>query len=697
MGKTFTGTRDVKKEHYRLGILLTEKKKEEILKDVFLRRLGYELDLENPKTYNEKIMWYKLYYQDSLITKCADKYRVKEYVKEILGDGYTVPTIAKWDKPEDINFDELPQQFVLKVNWSSGYNIIVQDKSKINIEKIRKQLCSWIQPDRNSYYQFFNWGYKYMKPVIYAENYIEQLNGQLYDYKFLVFNGKVKSLLICTDRSKDIAVTYDFFDRDFNHLPFTSGGGRHASPLPEKPYNYERMIQLAEKLAEPFPLVRVDFYEINKKIYIGEMTFYPGGGLLAVTPREWDYKMGEWIHLPDKKIIDVPGSLYPIHLAAAQVWDKTKNGLHRIRRKVIRHDRINKKHYFTLFGHLRLQVASRTERGIHLASIKAIDWIYKKPLLKSNRTSLFSANWSFKPYPPEFAYALEEKITLDIKKHYCEQKAYKQLQYFPNLDAPRSFNEKLLWLALNYKNPQHAIASDKYKSKGWIANKIGSQYVVPLLGAYDNVNDIDFSALPDRFVMKANEGWAANSVIIVDDKSRFDVNKLKAIASTWLYPWSSYYYNNMCITDEKPEKPMIIIEPYLQDGERPYLDDFKLYCCNGEVKFALIVTDRGSKHQTRTFVDRNWNVLPVNRAGKQSTTTPDRPDNMDEMMRLAEILSKDFPLVRVDFYNVSGQIYVGEMTFTPGLFLKFNPTSWDYNLGEYLDISELIKEKSREE
>ena len=140
MASNYQGTRDVKKEHYQLGVLLTEEKKKEILANAFRKRVGYEMNLDDPKTFNEKIMWTKLYYQNPLITICSDKFAVKDYVKETIGEGYYVPTIASWDDPDDIDFDALPDQFVLKVNWSSGYNIIVKDKSHLNIPATRATL-----------------------------------------------------------------------------------------------------------------------------------------------------------------------------------------------------------------------------------------------------------------------------------------------------------------------------------------------------------------------------------------------------------------------------------------------------------------------------------------------------------------------------------------------------------------------------
>lgn len=691
MASNYRGTRDVKKEHYNLGILLTEEKKIEILKDHFKRRVGYELNIENPRSFNEKIVWSKLYYQNPLITQCCDKYAVKDYVKKVIGEEYVVPTIAQWDDPDDIDYDQLPDQFVLKVNWSSGYNIICHNKAELDVDATRAKLKKWIEPDRNSYYQFFNWGFKHVKPVIYAEEYLEQSNGQLYDYKFHCFNGESKLLLIASDRYGDQGVAFDFFDRDFNPLPFTRGGRQSTKPV-KKPELYEEMIRMAEVLAKPFPFVRIDFYEVNGKIYLGEMTFYPGGGILPFDPVEWDYTIGEWYELPPKMITDKEGPFYRFRVAAVRNWKKMKNKLRNMRRKIIRHDVIGKKHYVTLFSRIRFLVVINKEGGWKYASVPEMQVKYKRIEMVQKENEVVLETPEFIPLEPMQAYIMEDKITFDMKKHYCEQKAYKQLRYFPNLDAPKSFNEKLIWLALNYKNPHHKVASDKARAKEWISERIGSEYVVPLIGTYSNVNDIDFEALPDRFVMKANEGWGADEVILVEDKSKYDIDCLKAHASKWLYPWSSYYYNNMCITDEKPERPLVVIEEYLEHEGSKYLDDYKFYCCNGEVKFALIINDRGSKHQSRTFVDADWNVLPVRRAGKFSGMAPKKPKNLDKMYELARELCKEVPLVRIDFYNLDGKIYVGEMTFTPGMFLRFEPRAWDYKLGEYLDLTDVMKE-----
>ncbi len=285
------------KSNYLMRDQLTDEKIRRIAAGIFQEKLGYAPDLEHPRSMNEKIFWMKLNYHDPLVTTCCDKFAVKDYVTEHLGQGFVVPTIASWENPDDIDFDSLPDQFVLKVNWSSGYNIIVKDKSQLDRQEALEKLRHWMQPQQNSYYQTFNWGYKNMKPIVYAETYMEQVDGQLYDYKFYCCNGQVKFLFIATDRHTGGKLTYTFFDRDFCPLPFTYGGRSQAANL-EKPQLFEEMIRCAEILSKPFPFVRVDFYETQGKLFVGEMTFYSGGGILPFDPVEWDYKLGEYIPLP---------------------------------------------------------------------------------------------------------------------------------------------------------------------------------------------------------------------------------------------------------------------------------------------------------------------------------------------------------------------------------------------------------------
>jgi len=279
---------------------LDDAKVKEIAVHIFEEKLGYTPNLDHPQSMNEKIFWMKLHYHNPLVTKCCDKFAVKEYVAEKWGDGHTIPTIQSWNSADEIDFSVLPEKFVLKVNWSSGYNIIVKNKEELDQEKARETVRHWMLPQQNSYYQTFNWGYKKMQPIVYAEQYMEQIDGQLYDYKFYCCNGKAKFLFIATNRHEEGKLTYDFFDMDFNHLNLHYGGRAHSDKVLHKPRFYEEMIRSAELLAEPFPFVRVDFYETSDRFYVGEMTFYSGGGILPFEPREWDYKLGDLIDISNK-------------------------------------------------------------------------------------------------------------------------------------------------------------------------------------------------------------------------------------------------------------------------------------------------------------------------------------------------------------------------------------------------------------
>ena len=290
-------------KRYEMGNRLTTQLKKKLSAKHFIRKeMGYKPDFDNPKSFNEKIIWMKLYYQNPLITKCCDKFAVKDYVMDKLGTGYIVPTIASWENADEIDFETLPDKFVLKVNWSTGYNIIVRDKSKLDIDKTRRKLHDWMEPYNNSYYSWLNWGYKHMNPVIYAEKYIEQINGQVYDYKFFCFNGEPKFAYVATDHFEGQISKISLYDLDWNKLPVTYG--IHETNDVKPPNNLDKAVEISKELSKPFPFVRVDFYEIDDKIYIGEMTFYPGGGFNKIEPLEWDYKLGEMLQLPEKMIIE---------------------------------------------------------------------------------------------------------------------------------------------------------------------------------------------------------------------------------------------------------------------------------------------------------------------------------------------------------------------------------------------------------
>ncbi len=319
------------------------------------------------------------------------------------------------------------------------------------------------------------------------------------------------------------------------------------------------------------------------------------------------------------------------------------------------------------------------------------NWMIEKAIKKyhSIKKKRLDDRAGFKKVPQREAYLMEDILTVEEKKHYCERKAYSQLKYFPNLDNPKSFNEKIIWLALNYKNPIIAKCTDKYEMKRHIASIFGEdKYYVKALGIYTNINDIPFDELPSKFVIKSTAGWGSKQVIIVKNKETANLDKIKSRVAEWLYPWNTYYYNNMCITDEKI-KPRILIEEYLEDLDG--LKDYKLYCFNGEPKMALTVINRGNdKEQRRVFTDIDeWKVLPFTRNKIKSEENVEKPQELETMINIAKQLSKEVPMLRVDFFINKGKIYVGEMTFSPGMFLRIRPKEWDFKLGEWLNIKDI--------
>ena len=261
------------------------------------RRMPYKLNLKNPRTFNEKLQWIKLYDHNPLYTTLVDKYRVKQYVTERVGAEHAIPLLGAWDRVEDIEWEKLPNQFVIKCSHDCGGMVICKDKSQLDIPAASAMLKKRF--DYNYYYEGREWPYKNVQPKVFAEAYKEDEFGELRDYKFFCFDGEVKALFIASDRqNKNEEVKFDFFDADFNHLPFTQG---HPNAKSSKPRGFEKMKQLAAKLSKGLPEVRVDFYDVNGHVYFGEFTLFHFGGMVPFNPTEWDYKFGEWIKLPTTK------------------------------------------------------------------------------------------------------------------------------------------------------------------------------------------------------------------------------------------------------------------------------------------------------------------------------------------------------------------------------------------------------------
>ena len=260
------------------------------LEVLFFQKMGCFLNLKHPKTYNEKLQWLKLYDRNPLYTTLVDKYRVKQYVADKIGEQYVVPLLAVYNSVNEIDLSTLPNQFVLKCNHDSGSFAICRDKNNFDIESAKRKLDKGLKTD---FYKIAReWPYKNVKRCIIAEQYLETEDGVLCDYKFFCFNGTPEIMYIGADKADE--PTSDFYDMDFNHLPIRMVDPNAAVP-PLRPQCFEQMKQIATTLSIGIPHVRVDFYCVNNKIYFGEYTFYHMGGFSEVKPSEWNNRLGEYI------------------------------------------------------------------------------------------------------------------------------------------------------------------------------------------------------------------------------------------------------------------------------------------------------------------------------------------------------------------------------------------------------------------
>lgn len=265
------------------------------LKMVYWLSMGKKLNLKDPKTFNEKLQWLKLYNRKPEYTVMVDKVKAKEYVAKIIGKEHIIPTLGVWDDPDEIDFDKLPEQFVLKCNHNSGSGMcICRDKSKLDIAKVKHELRKGLRQDY--YMTNREWPYKNVPRKIMAEKFMQDGNKpDLNDYKFFCMNGKPEVLFISSDRAKEVC--FDYFDMDFNHLPMQQGGPNYQGKI-ERPKHLEKMKELAAKLSEGIPQVRVDFYDMAGEVYFGEMTFFDSSGMAKFKPEEWDERLGKFIILP---------------------------------------------------------------------------------------------------------------------------------------------------------------------------------------------------------------------------------------------------------------------------------------------------------------------------------------------------------------------------------------------------------------
>lgn len=269
---------------------------EYIIKNQFKEKMGYDLDLKNPKTLNEKINWLKLHDRTDLHTIVADKYKVRAYVNEKVGSKYLIPLLYNTKNPEDIRPENLPNtNFIIKANHNSSGGIIVRDKSSVDWPMIRKKLRRLLK--ENFFYSTREWQYKNIEPQIIVEELLTYEDGSIPDdYKFHCFNGKLAFVMIDFDRHTDKR-TRNLYDADWNLIP--CNWGRPYGKDLEKPKNLEEMIMVVEKLAQDFIYVRVDLYLVQGSIYFGELTFHHNSGHQKFIQEEWDYKFGELLKIKE--------------------------------------------------------------------------------------------------------------------------------------------------------------------------------------------------------------------------------------------------------------------------------------------------------------------------------------------------------------------------------------------------------------
>lgn len=259
------------------------------------KRCGLNIDLTNPKTIQDKLTWLNIYDTDSMKCFCADKIKVHEYCKEKLGKDICIPIIKVYNKPEEINFDELPNKFVAKCNHGSGMNIIVKDKSKINKKEIISKLNTWLGRDF-TFQNGFEAHYHDIERKCFVETFMDDGNVTLYDYKFWCFNGEPKFYTI-NDGYGHSKWMY-FYDMNQNKLSYmrTDFQG-HPTTNVRQPSKFNEMVEYAKKLSEPFKFVRVDFYEIDGTVYLGELTFTPGANYFRYKNHEDEIKLGNMLKL----------------------------------------------------------------------------------------------------------------------------------------------------------------------------------------------------------------------------------------------------------------------------------------------------------------------------------------------------------------------------------------------------------------
>lgn len=264
----------------------------------FRKAFGRWPDLKNPRTFNEKLTWLKLHDHNPQYTRMVDKYEAKRYVAGIIGEEYVIPTYGVWDSAEEIDFDALPDKFVMKATHDSGRVIICRDKSKLDKEWARAEMKKSLK--RNFYAVTREWPYKNVKPRIIAEKLLELPDDEEpADYKVHNFDGTPEVILVCRDRFAETGLTEDFFNTEWEHLDVRRPGHPNAPVMENRPAELDMMLRLSEKLSKDYPFMRTDFYTVGRRIYFGEITLYPASASVPFEPEIFDDILGNKLKIKD--------------------------------------------------------------------------------------------------------------------------------------------------------------------------------------------------------------------------------------------------------------------------------------------------------------------------------------------------------------------------------------------------------------
>ena len=287
-------------KHLKLSLLLRIAKfvsDEKYIRMKYRIIFGEDINLENPSSFNEKMNWLKLNYHNPIMTLMADKYWVKQHVSKVIGEDYVVPCYGHWKKLEDMDFKQLPAVFFLKSNQDSGGGILIDQRKGVDMKALKNRFSAKNIAKKNWFWVSREWGYKNIEPCILAEKYLDDGTGhELQDYKFWCFNGKPTYIYI-TNKGK--VIKENFYDMNFNPVEINHGFERRV-PEFDKPSNFEKMKEIAAILSKDLPFVRIDFFNVDNKLYFGECTFYDWGGLRPFAKKETDLYLGTLLEIPPK-------------------------------------------------------------------------------------------------------------------------------------------------------------------------------------------------------------------------------------------------------------------------------------------------------------------------------------------------------------------------------------------------------------